>query len=177
LVEIGLRFSSCAAFAYGLEGDAGVDAEAGLGGGVDVEEVGDGGGEGVAIEDSGVAEDVHEKGVGAVCGVELHPLPVFAGSGAAGGSVGLGEAAEPGGVGGDGEVGCGVEVAVRALLAAAEDDVGVSVLMGPGGDLVEEFSRVGELVGAGVEIAAEEGGGPCYRSGVGMSHKNRGGVL
>ena len=72
-----------------------------MGGGIDVEEVGDGWGEGVAVEDSGVAEDVHEKGVGAVGGVELHPVPVFAGAGAAGGGVGFGEAAEPGGVGAD----------------------------------------------------------------------------
>jgi hypothetical protein len=52
-----------------------------------------------------------------------------------------------------------VEVAVRAEFAAAEDDEGV-VLMGAGGDLVEEFSLVGEFVGAGVEVAAEERGGP-----------------
>ncbi len=76
------------------EGDAGVDAEAGVGGGLDVEEVGDGGGDGVAVEDSGVAEDIHQEGVGAVGGVELHPLPIFAGAGAAGGGVGFGEAAE-----------------------------------------------------------------------------------
>jgi len=58
-----------AALAEGLEGDGGVDAEVGLGGGVDVEEVGYGGGEGVAVEDAGMAEDVHEQGVGAVAGV------------------------------------------------------------------------------------------------------------
>jgi hypothetical protein len=52
-----------------------------------------------------------------------------------------------------------VEVAVRAEFAAAEDNEGVGVLMGAGGDLVDEFSLVGEFVGAGVEISAEEGGG------------------
>jgi hypothetical protein len=66
LIEVGLGLSRRPAFAEGFQGDGGVDTEAGLGGGVDVEEVGDGGGEGVAVEDSGVAEDVHEKGVGAV---------------------------------------------------------------------------------------------------------------
>jgi hypothetical protein len=74
--------------------------------------------------------------------------------------VGFGEAAEPGVVGGDGEVGCGVEVGVRAEVAAAEDDEGVGVLMGAGGDLVAEFLLVREFVGAGVEVAAEEGCGP-----------------
>lgn len=60
-----MGLSVCAAFADGFEGDAWGDAEAGLGGGVDVEEIGDRGGEGVAVEDAWVAEDVHEKGVGA----------------------------------------------------------------------------------------------------------------
>ena len=48
---------------------------------------------------------------------------------------------------------------MRAKFAAAEDDKGGRVLMGAGGDLVDEFSLVGEFVGAGVEISAEEGGG------------------
>ena len=87
------------------KGDAGTGAEAGLGGGVDVEQVGDGGGEAGAVEDSGVAEDVHQEGVGAGGGVELHPAPVVARAGAAGGGVRLGEAAEPVGVGADGGVG------------------------------------------------------------------------
>jgi hypothetical protein len=156
LVEIGLEILSCGAFGFanGFERDAGVDAEAGSGGGVDVEEVGDGGGEGVTVEDAGVAEDVHEKGVGAVGGVELHPLPVFAGSGAAGGGVGFGEAAEPGGVGADGGVGCGVEVAVAAVVVAAEDDCGVAA----GGDFVEEIVGTREVLRSGAEVAAEERG-------------------
>ena len=107
-----------------------------------------------------MAEDVHEEGVGADGGVELAPGPVVAGAGAAGCGMGLGEAAEPCGVGGDGAVGCGVEVGVRAEVAAAEDDEGVGVLMGARGDLVAESMLVGEFVGAGVEIAAEEGCGP-----------------
>jgi hypothetical protein len=162
------RILTCAAFAEGLEGDAGVDAEAGLGDGLDVEEVGDGGGEAVAVEDFGVAEDVHEKGVGAVGGVELHPLPVLAGAGAAGGGVGLGEAAEPGGVGADGGVGCGVEVAVAALFVAAEDDDGG----GAGGDVVEEVLAAGEMVGPDTEVAAEEGGGPYRRAGWGVGWRH-----
>ena len=110
-----------------------------MGGGVDIEEVGDGWGDGEAVEDSGVAENVHEKGVGAVGGVDLHPLPVVAGAGAAGGGVGFGEEAEPGGVGADAGVGCGVEVAVAALLVAAEDDDGG----GARGDIVEEVLGAG----------------------------------
>jgi hypothetical protein len=125
-----------------------------LGGALDVEEVGDGWGEGDAGEDCGVAEDVHEKGVGAVGGVELHPLPVFAGSGAAGGGVGLGESAEPGFVGADVGVRGGMEVAVAALFVAAEDDYGV----GAGRDVVEEFLGAGEMVGSCAEVAAKEGG-------------------
>ena len=80
----------------------------------------------------------------------------------------LGEAAEPGGVGGYGEVGCGVEVAMRAKFAAAEDDEGVVVWLGAGGDLVEECSLVGEFVGAGIEVAAEEGCGPGLGLGWGV---------
>ena len=52
-------------------------------------------------------------------------------------------------------------VRVTASLAAAEDDEGVGVLMGAGRDLMEEVLRVGEVVSAEVEIAAEERGGPC----------------
>ena len=99
----------------------------------------------MAVEDSGVAEDVHEKGVGAVGGVELHPLPVFAGAGAAGGGVDFGEAAEPGGVGADACVGCRVEVTVTALFVTAEDDYGG----GARGNVVEEFLGLGEMVGSG----------------------------
>jgi hypothetical protein len=113
-----------------------------LGGGFDVQEVGDGWGEGDAVEDSGVAEDVHQKGVGAVGGIELAPLPVFAGSGAAGGGVDFGEAMEPCGVGADVGVGGGMEVAVAALFVATEDDYGV----GAGGDVVKEFLSAGEMV-------------------------------
>jgi hypothetical protein len=102
-----------------------VDPEVRLRGGGDVEEVGYGWSQGLAVEDSGVAEDVHEKGVGAVGRVELHPLPVFAGPGTAGGGVWFGEAMEPCRVGADVGVGVGMEVAVAALLIAAEDDCGV----------------------------------------------------
>jgi len=85
--------------------------------------------------------------------------------------VGLGEAAEPGGVGADGGVGCGVEVAVAALLVAAEDDDG----FGAGGDVVEEVLSAGEMVGAGAEVAAEERGGPYLWAGwSGLGHENCG---
>jgi hypothetical protein len=43
------------------------------------------------------------------------------------------------------------------------------------GDLVAEFLRVSELVGAGIEIAAEEGCGPGWR--VRIGHENRDRVL
>jgi hypothetical protein len=145
LVGVRLGLSGWAAFADGFQRDAGVDSEAGLRGGVDVEEAGHGGGQGVAIKDSGVAKDVHEEGVGAVGGVELAPPPIVAGAGAAGGGMDLGEAAEPGRVGADAGVGCGVEVAVTALLVAAEDDDGG----GAGGDVVEEVLSAGEMVGSG----------------------------
>jgi len=94
----------------------------GLRGGVNVEQVGYGGSEGLAVEDPGMAEDVHEKSVGAVAGVEFAPAPVVAGSGAARGGVRFGEAALPGGVGADVFVRDGMEVAVAPLLVAAEDD-------------------------------------------------------
>jgi hypothetical protein len=49
-----------------------------------------------------------------------------------------------------------VEVSVTALFVAAEDDYG----SGAGGDVVEEFLGLGEMVRSGAEIAAEERGGP-----------------
>ena len=143
--------------ANGFEWDVRVDAEAGLGGRVDVEEVRDGWGEDVAVEDAGMAEDVHEEGVGAVAGVELHPLPVFAGSGATGGGVDFGEAALPGGVGADVFVGGGVEVSVAALFIVAKDDR----RLGTGGCVVEELVGAGELVRPFAKVAAEHAGGPC----------------
>ena len=76
----------------------------------------------MAVEDLWVAEDVHQKGIGAVAGVELHPLPVFACARAAGGSVDFGETEEPGGVGADVCVRGGMEVSMAALFVAAEDD-------------------------------------------------------
>lgn len=149
-------FEGSSSGANGFEWDAGVNAEAGIGGGVDVEEVGDGGGEGCAVEHAGMAEDVHEQGVGAVAGVEFHPLPVFAGARASGGSVNLGEAAEPGGVGADVFVGVWMKVAVAALFVAAEDDYRVGAL----GFVVEQVLGLCEMLGADAEIAAQHGGRP-----------------
>ena len=68
--------------------------------------------------------------------------------------MGFVEAAEPGGVGADVGVRGGVEVAVAALVVAPEDDYRV----GAGRDVVEEFLGAGEMVGAGAEVAAEQGG-------------------
>jgi len=79
-----------AAFANGFQRDAGVDAEARLSRGFDVEEIGDRADEDMAVEDARVAENVHEKGIGAIGRIELHPLPIFACAGAAGGSVDFG---------------------------------------------------------------------------------------
>ncbi len=67
-----------------FRGTLGLMPKWGLDAGVDIEEIGYGRGEGFAVEDSRVAEDVHEEGVGAVAGVELHPAPVFASPGAGG---------------------------------------------------------------------------------------------
>ena len=108
-----------------LEGHAGIDAEAGLCFWGYAEKSGDRGSEGIAVRDGGVAEDAHEKSVGAVGGVELHPGPVGSRADAAVGGVDLSEAAGPGWVGADADVGGGVEVAVASLLIAAEDDDGV----------------------------------------------------
>ncbi len=129
-----------------------MDSEVGLGGGVDSEQAGYGWGEGLAIEDLWVAEDVHQEGVGAVGAVELHPWPVGAGAGSAMGGVDFGEAVLPVGIGADGGVAVGVEVAVAGLVVAAEDDAGLAA----GGLLVQELARDSEMLGAGVEIAAQE---------------------
>jgi hypothetical protein len=61
-----------------------------------------------------------------------------------------------------------VEVAVAALLVAAEDDD----WFGARGDVVEEILGSGEMVGSGAEVAAEEGGGPggCVGWGVWLWH-------
>ena len=119
-----LRREFVAALPKLFEWHAGVDAEAGLRVGIHVEEVGDGTSENSAVEDLGVAEDVHEESVGAIGGVQFHPLPIFTSTGAARGGVGFGETAKPHGVGADLLIGGCVEVAVSAMLIAAEDDCG-----------------------------------------------------
>ena len=68
----------------------------------------------------------------------------------------FGEAAEPGGVGADAGVGCGVEVAVAALLITAEDDCG----FGARGEIVKKILGAGEIVGSCSEVAAKLGGRP-----------------
>ena len=68
----------------------------------------------------------------------------------------LGEAALPVGVGADGGVAGGVEVAVAGSLVASEDNGGLAA----GGLLVQEVAGGGEVLGAGVEIAAQERGRP-----------------
>ena len=135
-----------------------MDAEVGLGLGVDAEESGDGWGKCGAVEDLWVAEDVHEEGVGGVGAVEFAPVPVGAGAVAAMGGVDLGEAAGPVGVGEDGGVAGGVEVAVGVVLVATEEDAGV----GAGGLVVQEGVGVGGdvVARACVEVVAEGSGGP-----------------
>ncbi len=130
ICQVGRQFG--AAFRWLRRGTSRVDAEAGLGGGVDVEEMGDGWGEGVAVEDAGMAKDVHEKGVGAGGGVEFAPLPVFAGDGAARGGVGFGETVQPGWVGADLCVGVGVKVAVAACSSRPKMTAGLFSDFGPG---------------------------------------------
>ncbi len=111
-----------------------------------------GGGEGFAVEDLRVAEDVHQEGVGAVGAVEFHPTPIGAGAGAAMGGVDFGEAALPFRVGADGGIAGGVEVAVAGLVVAAEDDAGLAA----GGLFVQEVAGGRQVLGAGVEVASEE---------------------
>ena len=106
-----------------------------------------------------MAEDVHQKRVGAIGAVQLHPLPVGSCANAAVCGVGLGETAGPCGVGADGGVAGGMEVAVAGVLGlfiVAEDDAG----LGTGGLLVQEIAGDGEVLGAGVQVAAKEGCGP-----------------
>ena len=96
----------------------------------------------VVGEDFGVAEDVHQERIGAIGAVQLHPLPVGSCANAAVGGVGLGEAARPCGVGADGGVTGGMEVAVAGVLGlfiVAEDDAG----FGAGGLLVPEIAGGG----------------------------------
>ena len=146
-----------------------MDSEVGLGGGVDSEEAGYGRGEGFAVGDFWVAEDVHQKGVGAVGAVELHPWPIGTGTGAAMGGVDFGKAALPVGIGTDGGVAGRVEVAVASLIVAAEDDAGLAT----GGLLVQEMAGGGKVLGAGVEVATQERGRPWRL----VIHNNRGRFL
>ena len=73
--------------------------------------------------------------------------------------MGLGEAAWPVGIGADGGVAGGVEVAVAGLFVAAEDDAGLRAGVCRG-----EGVGAGEMLGAGVEVAAQEGGRPWMGS-------------
>lgn len=156
--------------------DPGAGAEAGLDLAVDIENGGDGGGEQSPVEDAGVAEDVHEQGVGAGCGVKFHPSPVMARTGAAGGGVRFRKAAQPFGVGAYGSIGGRVEVAVvdglaGDRLAGAKEDgwrwAGAEVVL----EVV--VARVG--FGTGVEVAAELRGGPgrkrhCHQGSCSLSY-------
>ena len=80
-------------------------------------------------------------------------------------------------VGADGGVAGGMEVAVARLLGlfiVAKDDAG----FGAGGLLVQEIAGDGEVLGAGVQVAAEEGCGPRGWSGLRVvSHKTVAGFL
>jgi len=98
------------------ERDAGAFAEAGLSCGVDVEKRSDRCGEAGAVEDFRVAEDVHQQGVGAGGGIELHPLPVVTRAGPARGGMDFCEATDPVGMGADAGVGGGMKVPVTCWL-------------------------------------------------------------
>lgn len=154
-----------------------MNAEVGLSVRGGAQEICDGGVEVAVGRDSWVAEDVHQEGVGAVGAVEFHPLPVGSCTNAAAAGMSFGEATRPGGVGADGSVACGMEVAVAGLvglLFMAEEDAG----FGTGGLLVQEAADGGEMLGAGVEVAAQEGGGPGDGSGLMVvRHKNCRGFL
>lgn len=90
-----------AALRVGEQGDARVDSEAGRGVGRDAQECGYCGSERGAVEDSRVAENVHQEGVGAVGGVELHPGPVGESACAAVAGMGFRETSCPAWVGAD----------------------------------------------------------------------------
>lgn len=77
---------------------------------------------GAGGEGFGVAEDVHEEGIGAVGGVELATVGVAAEEGSPGGGVDLSEAAGPFGSFQNAPVGVGEEVAVVALLVGVIED-------------------------------------------------------
>ena len=72
------------------------------------------------------------------------------------GGVDFGKAALPFRVGADGGVAGGMEVAVAGLIVAAEDDAGFSAR----GLLVQELAGGGEVLGSGVDVAAEQRGRP-----------------
>jgi FeS assembly protein IscX len=123
----------------------------------------------VVGEDGWVAEDVHQESVGAVGTVQLHPLPVGAGADTAMCGVSLGKATMPVGVGGDGGIACGMEVAVSGLfglLIVAKDDAGLLA----GGVLMKEAAGGGEMLSASVEVAAEERGRPGCLSALRLVH-------
>jgi hypothetical protein len=82
--------------------------------------------------------------------------------------VDLREAVKPVGIGRDAEVRGRVEVAVTALFVAAEDDDGGRA----GREIMKQSLGAGEMVGAGAEVAAEEGGGPggCVGWGAWLGH-------
>ena len=87
------------------------------------------------------------------------------------GCVSFGEAAGPGGVGADGGVAGRMEVAVACLFVAffmAEEDAGLCA----GGPLVKEIASGCEVLGAGVQIAAEERSRPGCWNGLGLVRHN-----
>ena len=85
------------------------------------------------------------------------------------GRVDFGEAALPIRVGADGGVAGGMEIAVVGLVVTAEDDAGLAA----GGLLVQESTGGSEVLGSGVEVAAQERGRPWRL----VVHNNRGGFL
>ena len=91
--------------------------------------------------------------------------------------MGFGEAAGPRLAGADCGVAGGMEVAVAGLLGflfMAEEDAG----FGAGGLFVQEIACGGEMLGAGIQVAAEEGCGPgCGNGLVVVRHRTVAGFL
>ena len=131
-----------------MHGEIGADAELGAEAGVDVEQRADG----RTAEKTGVAEEVHEEGVGGVGAVEFGAVTVVGTWHAGTGSVGLGEAGAPRGVGEDAAVGGSEEVGVGARGLLTVDDAGDGAA-----GLLLVVGEAGEVERA--EVAAEGGGG------------------
>jgi hypothetical protein len=153
-----------------LQGDAGVCAEVGLRGCGDSEKVGDGGIEVAVREDGWMAEDIHQKSVGAIGAVQFPPVPVGSCTNSGVSGVDLGKTPGPVWIGADSSIACRVKVAVTpmfVLLLMAEDDARLRACS----LFMEEPIGDGEVLGASVQVATEKRGRPCCGGWVGVGHK------